>query len=64
MQMDSVIAPVFQAKFHFNGCLVKANALLSGNKLSLSSQLIVLLLLRNSHLQRDILANICSPVFL
>ena len=41
MQMDSVIAPVLQVKFRFMGCLVKANALESGNSSSLSSQLIV-----------------------
>ena len=41
MKMDSVIAPVFQVKLHFMGCLVKANALVSGNRLLLSSQLIV-----------------------
>ena len=39
MQIDSVIAPVLQEKFRFMGCLVKANALFSGNRSSLSSQL-------------------------
>ena len=29
MQMDSVIAPVLQVKFHFMVCLGKANALVS-----------------------------------
>ena len=33
--MDSVIAPVLQVKFRFMGCLVKANALVSGNSGSL-----------------------------
>ena len=32
MQMDSVIAPVLQVNFPFMGCLVKANALVSGNE--------------------------------
>ena len=41
MQMDAVIAPVLQVKFHFMGCLVKANTLVPGNRSSLSSQLIV-----------------------
>ena len=62
-QIDSVIAPVLQVKFRFTSCLIKGNALISGRRSSLSSQLIVLLFLRNSHLQRDILANIFSPVF-
>ena len=48
--MDSVIAPVLQVKFRFMGCLVKPNALVSCNRSSLSSQLIILLFLRNSHI--------------
>ena len=63
MEMDSVIAPVLQVKFHFMGCLVKTNSLVSGNRSLLSSKLIVLLLLQNNHLQRDILPNIFLPVF-
>ena len=54
---------MLQVKFRFTSCLIKGNALISGRRSSLSSQLIVLLFLRNSHLQRDILANIFSPVF-
>ena len=48
------IALVLQAKFRFMDCLVKANALVSEKIEPLSSQLIVFLFLRNSHLQRDI----------
>ena len=66
MRMDSVIAPVLfsSSKFRFMGCLVKANALVSENRSSLS-QLIVYWFINcfYSHLQRDILANVFSLVF-
>ena len=55
--MDSVVAPVLQLKFRFMGCLLKANTFVLGKKSSLSLYLIILLFLRNAHLQRDILAN-------
>ena len=58
------IALVLQVKFCFIGCLVKANALVSGNKvLLLSSQLIVLVFKKQPFTERY-LANIFSLVFL
>ena len=61
--MDSVIAPVLQVKFRLMGCLVKGNALVSENRSLLSCQLILLLILRNSHLQGDVSANIFASIF-
>ena len=48
------VALVLQVKIRFMGCLVKVNALVPGNISSLSSELIVSLFLRNSHLHIDI----------
>ena len=50
------IALLLQVNFRFMGCLVKANALVRKQKTQYRRyyQLIVLLFLQNSHLQRDI----------
>ena len=52
------------SEISFHGLPSKCNnALVSGNRSLLSSQLIVLLFLRNSYMQKDSLPNIFSPVF-
>ena len=47
------IALILQVKFRFMGCLVKTNALVPGNIASSLSLQLIVLFLRNSHLQRD-----------
>ena len=57
------IALVLQAKFRFMGCLVKASALVLGNiALSLSSQLIVLVFMKQPSAERY-LVNIFRQYF-
>ena len=47
------IALILQVKFRFMGCLVKTNAQVRGNIASSLSLQLIVLFLRNSHLQRD-----------